>query len=351
MIDNIVIERLRGIKRCVIGDFGRFNLFLGYNNCGKSTLLDGLCLFLSMDNPTANIGINRFRQLYSVGRRDLKLIFYNLKVDKPISLTGKVSGVEKAVEISYWEKAADSFKIDEVTTQQNQPKMEYGLSMKSYETDLPEKSVEASIYFYSDKDNKGNQKVSLEVGTEHIPYNYLSSIIGHDVSYESFLHVVKAKQEREVLEVLQKIEPSIKDIVLADNKVLVDIGLAERVPIQVMGDGVRKIFSVVVAIYDCRGGVLMVDELENGLHFKSIPILWQAIIIAATKFDVQVFATTHNIDSLHAVNDILQGNEHSKVQKEWRAYTLKKNSQNELKAYAHNYTQFNYLLNQNLEIR
>ena len=42
MFKKIEIKRFRGIKDAVIGDFKRVNLFLGRNNCGKSSLLDAL---------------------------------------------------------------------------------------------------------------------------------------------------------------------------------------------------------------------------------------------------------------------------------------------------------------------
>lgn len=44
MIDNITIERLRGIRKCFLDDFGRFNIFLGHNNCGKTTVLEAIYL-------------------------------------------------------------------------------------------------------------------------------------------------------------------------------------------------------------------------------------------------------------------------------------------------------------------
>lgn len=40
MIKSLDIEGLRGISRCRIDDLGQFNVFIGCNNCGKSTILD-----------------------------------------------------------------------------------------------------------------------------------------------------------------------------------------------------------------------------------------------------------------------------------------------------------------------
>ena len=82
-----------------------------------------------------------------------------------------------------------------------------------------------------------------------------------------------------------------------------------------------------------------------------MPILWRAIIQTAKELNVQIFATTHNIDTLQAANTVLQEESYVDMQPEWRAYTLRKFPEGELKAYKHNYEQFSYLLNEDREIR
>lgn len=44
MLKNLSINRLRGIKQCLINDLARINLFFGKNNCGKTTLLESVFL-------------------------------------------------------------------------------------------------------------------------------------------------------------------------------------------------------------------------------------------------------------------------------------------------------------------
>ena len=65
-----------------------------------------------------------------------------------------------------------------------------------------------------------------------------------------------------------------------------------------LGDGVRKFLSLIVALHDSANGILLVDEIDNGLHFSSMQKLWEIILEAAESYNVQLFATTHNIDSL-----------------------------------------------------
>lgn len=45
-----------------------------------------------------------------------------------------------------------------------------------------------------------------------------------------------------------------------------------------------------------KGGVLLVDAIDSGLHFTTMSDMWRVIWEIATKLDVQVFATTNNSD-------------------------------------------------------
>jgi AAA15 family ATPase/GTPase len=50
---------------------------------------------------------------------------------------------------------------------------------------------------------------------------------------------------------------------------------------------------ILSAIANAPGGVALVDEIENGLHYSAIAEVWKAIADAARRLHVQVFATTN----------------------------------------------------------
>jgi len=43
-------------------------------------------------------------------------------------------------------------------------------------------------------------------------------------------------------------------------------------------------------------GILLVDEIDTGLHHTVMKAMWKFLYDAAEKYDVQVFATTHSRD-------------------------------------------------------
>jgi AAA15 family ATPase/GTPase len=53
-----------------------------------------------------------------------------------------------------------------------------------------------------------------------------------------------------------------------------------------------------MAIVSASGGVVLIDEVENGLHYSVQQKVWRAIAHAARQANVQVFATTHSWECL-----------------------------------------------------
>lgn len=62
----------------------------------------------------------------------------------------------------------------------------------------------------------------------------------------------------------------------------------------------NRIFAMTVGLIRAEDGILLIDEIENGLHYSVQPDLWQMIFETAKELDVQVFATTHSFDCIRA---------------------------------------------------
>ncbi len=73
-------------------------------------------------------------------------------------------------------------------------------------------------------------------------------------------------------------------------------GSTVRVPIGSLGDGVWRMLALALALVRCRGGVLLVDEIDTGFHFGVMEDMWRMVLDTARRLDIQVFATTHSSD-------------------------------------------------------
>lgn len=50
-----------------------------------------------------------------------------------------------------------------------------------------------------------------------------------------------------------------------------------------------------------NGAILLIDEVETGIHVKTLGCVFQWLIELARQLDVQVFVTTHSLEALDAL--------------------------------------------------
>lgn len=72
------------------------------------------------------------------------------------------------------------------------------------------------------------------------------------------------------------------------------------VPLRSMGDGMSRLLGIALGMATSQGGVLLVDEIENGIHFSVQERLWELIFRESRRLNLQVFATTHSWDCIEA---------------------------------------------------
>ena len=80
----------------------------------------------------------------------------------------------------------------------------------------------------------------------------------------------------------------------------------QRVPIGSLGDGIWRLLGIALALVRARGGVLLVDEIDTGLHYSVLESMWRLVNETARRLDVQVFATTHSRDCYESLAAIAQ---------------------------------------------
>jgi AAA15 family ATPase/GTPase len=62
------------------------------------------------------------------------------------------------------------------------------------------------------------------------------------------------------------------------------------------------LLSVLLAIANTRGGIVLTDEIDTGLHHSVLQKVFEAIGLAARNADAQVFATTHSYECIMAAH-------------------------------------------------
>lgn len=344
MFSKIEIDRFRGIRHASLEGFKQINLFFGKNNCGKSSLLESLFLVSGVSNPLLPVHINMMRGYSKVGLNDLKLDFYNLNANSPIHI--KLENEEtRSLDISLFEQGQDNISLttEDAGVLSNVEDARYGLQ---FDFNINDVSFTAQLWF--DKTDATNAtRLFAKDYVESLRCTYLSPKYDFNASIQGLKQILQNKDEHFVIEGLKIIEPHVRDFIFTDNEMLVDIGMPKRIPVNMLGDGARKIVSLLTAIYDCRDGVLLVDEISNGFHYSVMCDLWKTLIGAALRNNTQLFVTTHDYDSIKGLRDaaIEEFNEYVAT------FKLLKTQDDELTAYHYSLNSLDFSINQEIEVR
>lgn len=71
-------------------------------------------------------------------------------------------------------------------------------------------------------------------------------------------------------------------------------------PLRAFGDGAVRVLELTLSLVNVEAGILLVDEIENGVHYSVLPDLWRLVFAVAAQLGVQVFAATHSWDCIKA---------------------------------------------------
>ena len=105
-------------------------------------------------------------------------------------------------------------------------------------------------------------------------------------------------------------------------------GTNAPVSLKSLGEGAVRFYSTALALANCKGGFLLIDEVENGIHHSVQADYWRMIFAAAKANDVQVLATTHSWDTVEGFAVAAVEDEES----EGLAYRLERTKSGRLRA-------------------
>ncbi|MDY3069391.1 MAG: AAA family ATPase [Parabacteroides sp.] len=358
MIKTFHIKNFRGIEELKIPNISRVNLVLGQNNCGKTSVLEALMLLSAPSQPITNQKVNILRSFKSQNLEDLKFNFHQMDNSKPIEFECTFDdGSSRLVKNSLFIEYSSILDNNANFITNSKDIVAYGwetiffitdsngkTEVYSAEKDLSplKEGIRAKIL-----DPIADEK--LESYKELMKCSFFTNSLSFN--YVTLASILVSKQEHILIKALKVIEPKIKNITLIGDRVMVDLGDSKLVPINLLGDGVRKVFSIMLALYQSENGILLIDEIDNGLHYRSMKILWDVVLTMAREHNVQVFTTTHNVDSLKGLQKKLSETDFEDYRKDISVYTLRRLPENKMKVYQYLYESFDYAINQEIEIR
>lgn len=336
MLEQLKIENFRCFKSFELNHLGRVNLLVGENNCGKSSILEAIKLFYSKEIllilkeialnrgetfSDEQINISHFFNGHEVSDdgQELSISGVNKKQDGYLKLqilnyenSDKYNQIKEKIKTKYPDQQASEFINFKSVVEQEWRKQakSLGLSNKPlvYDLSLDGEIIKKSDYWI------GEMPLKLLIYNEsQILKTKLvsSSSLTPQESLELFNQVVLTPEEDLVYEALQIIEPNIERIAPIGNEIKNNnsrsgffVRLSDtqkRIPIGSMGDGIWRMLGLSLALVSAKDGVLLVDEIDTGLHYTALENMWKLIWETSKKLNVQVFATTHNSDCWKAL--------------------------------------------------
>ena len=316
MFERINVRNYRGFGDVTVGGLGRINLVAGRNNAGKTALLEAVWLLCGAANARMAVSSHVVRLVRPLAEPPIwtaetyaetywKPFFHGLDTGRSLTVSGRHASIgDMNLEIA-WEK---SRKTEVSRAGGNGVALEKGpYSLRFMYTDPKAGRIESEARESMDKFEFDQRDDYVPFGSEILMPG--SGDVRDDASRLAQLR--KQKLEAGFLDALRVIEPRLQHAEENASSgvpmIHVDVGLPELVPLQVMGAGMTHLARIILAIASVRGGVVLVDEIENGLHHSVLPEVWRVVGEAAERSDVQMFAATHSFECIEAAREALGG--------------------------------------------
>ncbi len=307
MMDGLTIRNFRGFSSLEIPQLARFTLLGGGNNVGKTSILEAVFLYLARMNALSFVTLQQFRGLNELPL-DLNAMwapfFFRHNLSSVISIDTKFGIRSENLKISYQSSYLPKIKsqpgsqgIPVVRTNQSASPAHVLKTEAMAGDHLMQRS-----YLIMDS---GGLRLEIEqaeltnVAGVFIPSRAIANI-REDALRFGMLDV--KNKSSEIMEFVKIVEPRLVGLsaVAIGNGTVIhgDVGMGVKMPIYYMGDGVVRVLGTILAIASTGGGIVMIDELGNGIHYSILSRYCEAISAAAEKYNVQVIATTHSYELL-----------------------------------------------------
>ncbi len=314
---QISIKNFRAIASLEIENIKQINLLTGRNNCGKTSVLEAIFLLAGMSNPQLAVTIHNLRGLMLTNNKDFGYLLHGFDSFGNPFISGKSGSQQRRLDIGLIYPT--SMGIVEQIPGKQEPTDNKPISSTIATEDVPDGlafdfGVDGKRFHAEAKITPGNPAHHLGIGGQidirRAPdyRETLRASFIHPAAIMSGLHqqlevVLVRKESQGIIDALREIEPNLQDVKLgAEGMIYADIsGMGRLVPINIMGDGIIKILAILVTILEMKDGILLIDEIENGLHYSALIPLWKALFKMARESNVQLFIATHSDECIDAM--------------------------------------------------
>ncbi len=348
---NLIINNFRQFSQIELKKLGQFNLIVGDNNVGKTSLLEALLFSTKKEEYLSNLAYSfeeRINLARYIGENNQE--HYHI----PIAFIHdfiKKDASEKEVKFTlYKNRNIWNFTFRRLTVEeiQNINQIATGIDVDIFFGFISDKKIELIELPLLLK--KLNPLESIK--SPFIPFG---KGFGKDLAKIYKENIDNKKQDRiRFIECMKTFIPNIERISPDTETGEIGIeenGFEEEAPLHQYGEGANKLFRILVQMTLQKGKRLLIDEIDSGIHYSHFINYWKVILKLAKEYDVQIFATTHNSECIKYFKDILIEEDYTTFQDDSRIITLRQLPDKNVKAYTRIFNEFQYEIDNDLDLR
>ncbi|CAK0780149.1 Chromosome segregation protein SMC [Azospirillaceae bacterium] len=320
MIHTLEINGFRGFKHFTMSNLGRVNLLVGANNCGKTSVLEALYILASQGDlfALARILSDRGERQENAhpgpdeGEFEICHLFHGHQITNGGRFTIAAKNTIKNYSITF---AIRESSIDDLDNDDHIISSDLRLSL-SISGDTNTVFLDTNLTSNGGIPTRrtrlrGDSRRNQDKGNIQTQYISTGSLSTREL-YLLWNSIALTEHEDNVLEALQIIEPRIDRIAALTTELPpflyrrggFKIKLKDTkapLPIGNLGDGAWRMLAIAMALNQAKDGILLIDEIDSGLHYSTLEKIWRLIFETAKKLNVQVFATTHSQDCVEGL--------------------------------------------------
>ena len=323
MLTELTVKNFRNIERLTVKPLSRFTLIGGKNGVGKTALLEALWLFTGPNQPWIPDRLDRFRGTHERGRSTFfSNIFRNFNTEQTISISGKERdyGTNNTLNIIVSDNAS-SIVSPEIVDESN---LAQAIGDKQllfeYHDGNSDKSLTSSAWWVTQQQmlgplhtvSEGIQQTQARM-PEQPGAIFMASRRREDVAVVAsrFGTLQLSGHDFVIKDFLRNLEPRLDRFspITINGVPIVHAYLDSTppMPVNLVGEGFGRLFEMSVALGNQKGGMLLIDEIENGIHHSAMEKVFAALLELAEEFDVQIVATTHSRECILSAHRALSG--------------------------------------------
>ena len=320
MIRSFEIRNFKRFERLDVDGLGRITVMGGRNNTGKSSFLEAVFMHYDRFNPGMLVRHMSWRGVQEMTVRESALApaFHRYDVTRCLRLGAVQNGSSDAVEIT----VDPNSRLRRIALR---AVAERPLTGPGRLADRGASIADVAVRLRYLHDNQEVNKADLVVHGDELRLNletepdkvptavYLGARMLGDpnVDAERFGELDVAGETEYLTDFLKIIDSrivSLSSISMGNLSLLhADIGIGRKIPVNFLGDGTLRLLGIILAMAHARHGVVLIDEIDSGLHHSVLPAMWTRVAAAADHFDCQILATTHSYGVLQAAKEGLSG--------------------------------------------